>query len=1000
VRAIGSRRASAIVLFVASVVAVAGAAIGPIFLGAGNLSVLSSAFASAPVGQPDVLVLANGGPKEFARLTRAVGDSVRQAGGRLEPPILTADAGIAFVGAQKQGYRSDLLARSQLCAHLRFTQGRCPTGLDDVAVSERSATSGRLTLGSRLRLDVPGRRRPVGVRVVGVYRQPSSVENRYWGGTNYFAFGTGTPAVHELDPFVVSFATALAHARSPQLAADLSWSPRAPLAGTRALEETLRATKARLASDPTFHVSTGFGGIVARAASGQRLMRSIVLAIVLQLVLLALVVLFALARSTAAGRRTEAEFARRHGFTRPALFALAVGEPAALIVAALPVGLLVAWAVVALVSRSFFAGGTPVTFDAWSIVAAVGVCCVGVLAVALASIELWRREDRSGSRRAATEVALDVSAIALALAGILALATGGSLDPRHTNALALLAPGLLALGAGVIAVRLVLALIGVAISRTGESSRIASYLALRELGRRPAVLRQALPLAAAVTICLFAVGSYARAASNRSLLAHFEVGAGRVVGVSVRPGFDLESAVRRADPSGRQAMAAILYRSSYGRLLAVDSTRLASVATWPQGLSAQAKGLIARRLSTPAPAPVVVRGDRVRLRISVPAGTPPLSLALGLYDTVYGSNSTLELGPVKPGTHVYSASLRGDCPGACRVLDLSPGWQNPHERFARPVRISLLDIAERVSGRPWRSVPFNSWTAAPAAARVEPSPSQRGVVFAASGPLLGTGGVFFVPASETVSVPAVVTSGLEQLNPPTPPAKTISLQDLDGNPLTVTAIAAVPTLPLLGTNGAMVDLRRAENVLTGPTVDSTAQVWLSDAAGPGIVNRLSAMGVTIGATRRASTLRVRLDHSGTGLGYALMLIISPIAALLALGLIIFDIVSNGRRRRGDLASLRMVGLSPRAVRRSLFLENLAVLATALVVGAVVALGALALVLPSLPEFVSGTDLLPIPTSVPVEPVLAAGLGLALVLLLTAGSTTWLVLGARRAREAN
>jgi putative ABC transport system permease protein len=1002
-RAIGSRRASAIVLFVASSAAVAAAAIGPIFLRAGDLSILSSAFASAPRGRPDVLVLANGGSKEFARLVRAVDDGTRHAGGLLERPTLTADAGTSFVGAQRQQYRTDLLARSGLCAHLHFTQGRCPTRLDEVAISGRSATLARAVLGSHLRLR--GRHRTAAVTVVGVYRQPSSIENRYWAGTNYFLFGAGSPAVPQLDPLASSFATALRFARgtAPQLAADVSWSPRAPLAGEHVLETTLRRTTARLASDPSLHVSTGLPAIVAKASDGTHLMQSIVLAIVLQLVLLVLVVLYALARSTAVARRPEAEFARRHGFTRPAMFVLAVGEPAALIVAALPVGLFLAWIVVTLVSRSLFIGGVPVTFDLWSVVAAIGVCSLGVLAVALASAELWRRQDSAGSRGAAlAETALDVCAIALALAGLLALATEGSLDATHTNAFALLAPGLLALGAGVVALRLVLVLIALGIRRTGESTRIASFLALRELGRRPAVLRQALPLAAAVTICLFAVGSYARAAANRSLLAHFEVGAGRVVDVSVRPGFDLEGAVRRVDPSGRRAMAAVLYRSSYGRLLAVDSTRLAAVATWPRSLSAQATGVIARRLSPRGPTPVVVRGDAVRLRIAVPAGTPAISLALGLYDDVYGSTSTLELGPVEPGTHVYSASLKGDCPGTCRVLDLSPAWASSAE-FAHPVRIELLGVAERASGRSWRPVRFGAgvafWRAEPSAARVEPSLSRRGVVFASPGTLLGAG-VLFVPASATRHVPAVITSGLAQLNPPAPPANTLTLQNLDGNPLTADAIAVVPTLPLVGTSGALVDLRMAERALTGQVVDSTDQVWLSDAAGPDIIQGLRAMGVTVGATRRASMLRSQLDHSGTAFGYDLMLIVSPIVALLALGTIMFDIVSDRRRRRRDLASLRVAGVPGRVLHRSLLLEYLTVLVTALVVGAGVGFGALALALPSLPEFVSGTGLLPISTSVPVVPVVGAALCLTLVFFAMAGSTTWLALTKPHPGEAS
>lgn len=1004
VRGIASRRASSVVLFVAAAVAVAAAAIGPIFLGSGDLSILSSAFSSAAPGRPDVLVLANGRAKEFTRLAHAVGEGVRSAHGLLERPTFTVDAGSGFVGAQSQPYGADVLARSGICAHLQFTQGGCPRKQGEVAISERSAKLAGVAVGSHLRIGPPSRLPTAGVTVVGVYRQPSTVATPYWNGANYFGYGTGTPSVPELDPLVATIATALDYARAApaQLSADIRWSPSAPRAGEGALEKTLATEKSSIGSDPSLHVSTGLDAILADANAGEGPMQSIVLAIVLQLVLLVLLVLYTLARATAVDRRPEAEFARRHGFTRRTMFALAVGEPAALIVAALPVGLLAAWLFVVLVSRSLFVGGTPVTFDLWSVVAAVGVCVIGVVAVALASVELWRRSDSARSALAASaDVALDASAVVLALAGLLALATRGSLDTSHTDALALLAPGLLALGAGVVAFRLVLVLIALGIRRTAESPRIGSFLALRELGRRPRVLRQALPLAAAVTVCLFAVGSYARAASNRSLLAHFEVGAGRVVDVAVRPGFDLENAVRRADPSGRQAMAAVFYRSSYGELLAVDSTRLATVATWPRSLAPQDPALLARRLSPPEPGPVELRGSAVRFRISVPPGTPALSLVVDLYDELNGGSGSLELGPITPGTHLYTASLRSDCPGPCRVRDVSPLWKDANVHFAGVVRLGLLGIDERAPRRSWRSVPagVGTWRSDTPGVQVERSSSGNGVVFSLPGSLVSAGGVLFTPAGYDVRVPAVVTTGLEQNNPPTPPGNSISLVNLDGNPLNAVAIATVPTLPLVGTNGALVDLRLAENELTGSALDSTDQVWLADGADPAILRRLRAMGVAIGPAQSASRLRSRFDRSGPALGYDLMLIISPLAAVLALGTIMFGIVADGRRRRGDLRALRVAGIAARTVRRSLLLENLAVLATALIVGLGVGLGALALALPSLPQFVSGSDLLPIPTSVPLLPVAETALGLAVVFAVTAASTARLVLTRRPGSES-
>jgi hypothetical protein len=983
-RGIASRRASAVVLFVAAAVAVAAAAIGPIFLHAGELSLLSNAFSAAPLGAPDVLVLANGGPKESSRVFRAAGEVVRREEGLLERPTLTVDVGSVLAGAASQTYGADVLARTALCDHLRFTQGACPTHRGDVAISGRSAKLSGLGVGSHLALASPRGQTSVPATVVGIYRQPATTHDSYWRGANYFVYGTGTPAVPRLDPLVASFATALAYAQvaPAQVAADIPWNSKAPLAGASALEAAERVVKTRIGSDPSLQVSSGLGAMVAKANASADLMQSIVLAVVLQLVLLVLLVLYALARAAAAGRRPEADFARRHGFTRPTMFALAVGEPAALIVAALPAGLLAAWLFVVLVGRSLFAGGIPVTLDLWSIGAAIGVCAMGVLAVSLASADLWRRDASSRSGFAAlADVALDASAIVLALAGLLALATRGS----HTDAIALLAPGLLALGAGVIALRLALLLIGIGIRRTAESPRIASFLALRELGRRPAVMRQALPLAAAVTVCLFAIGSYARAASNRSLLAHFEVGADRVVNVSAGPGFDLESAVRRADPTGREAMAAAFYRSTYGQLLAVDSSRLAAVASWPSGLGTVAKAELARRLAPTGPAPVIVRGDTLRVETSLPPGTPAISLIVDLFDEVNGTSNSVRLGPIRPGARVYSVPLNGACPGACRVVDLGPFWTNPRAHFPRTVRLGI------------RGLGAGSWRSDLPGVRVESSRSRRATVFYLPGQLVGAGGLLLVPASDQTRVPAVVTSGLEEHNPPTPPGNSISLVNLDGNPLNAKVIAAVPTLPLVGTNGAMVDLRLAQQELTGPVVASTDQVWLAGGASPGILHRLRAMGVAIGGTRRASTVRANLDRSGPALGYDLMLIISPIAALLALGTIMFGIVSESRRRRGEVSALRVAGVRPRVVRRSLLLENTAVLTTALVVGFVIGVSALALALPSLPEFVNGTDALPVPTSVPLVAVGIAALGLTVLFVVAAAMTTRLALP-RRPRE--
>ena len=189
----------------------------------------------------------------------------------------------------------------------------------------------------------------------------------------------------------------------------------------------------------------------------------------------------------------------------------------------------------------------------------------------------------------------------------------------------------------------------------------------------------------------------------------------------------------------------------------------------------------------------------------------------------------------------------------------------------------------------------------------------------------------------------------------------------------------MPTLPLAGDNAALVDLSLAQRAETGNTLYTTYQVWLSRSASPAVLSRLQAEGVALGPVTRAAASRSLLDHGGLALAYDLALIVSPVALLLALGVMGFAVVSEGRVRRRELASLRLSGVSERTARRALMIENGLVLTTVLVVGGAIGFAAAALALPSLPEFPSGTGGVPIAGGVPAGPVVAALAVLALAL---------------------
>ena len=98
-----------------------------------------------------------------------------------------------------------------------------------------------------------------------------------------------------------------------------------------------------------------------------------------------------------------------------------------------------------------------------------------------------------------------------------------------------------------------------------------------------------------------------------------------MVDVTPPPSLNFEDAVRRADPSGHEAMAAAYYSSSTGDMLAVDTSRLAAVAFWPSELSREPLSALARQLSPPIPKGVSFTGSELQLTLTVPQGTPSMS---------------------------------------------------------------------------------------------------------------------------------------------------------------------------------------------------------------------------------------------------------------------------------------------------------------------------------------------------------------------------------------
>jgi hypothetical protein len=259
-------------------------------------------------------------------------------------------------------------------------------------------------------------------------------------------------------------------------------------------------------------------------------------------------------------------------------------------------------------------------------------------------------------------------------------------------------------------------------------------------------------------------------------------------------------------------------------------------------------------------------------------------------------------------------------------------------------------------------------------------------------------GLLLSPIDLPAAVPALATGESEGADaPPTPSPQGDLEVDLGGGLITIHPVAVVATLPFVGQDGVVTDFALAQRAATSSQDYRTYQVWLAPSASPDILRRLRHDGVSTGAVASASARLGVLDHGGIALAYAVALVVSPIAALLAIGAVAFVIVSEGRRRRRELSYLSMAGVGASTIRRALLIESVVVLATALILGAIIGFVTDSLALSSLPQFVAGTGGLSVSRAVPLAPFFGA-LGIFGVLLaFTSELCTRVVMRTRRTR---
>ena len=1019
-RALRWRASATIVVLVVATAAVVAANSGPFYYTAVASNVLHSTLAAATATADGLTAIpspALGGIPTRARVLIPLAQHDR-LGRWYSPAITTFDAGVIVPANEKgRSYGTDLVSRTGVCAHLRFVSGTCPTAADQVAITVRSAEVLQAHLGSQVVLvshDVvtPTQVTVVGLVKVGTGRAP------YWMGDNFFDYAglpktasgiaqflnRRAPSVVQQLPLLDAFFTVPATVEKLPLSALVQFRLRVNTVGVNDAPQLLRAGKSFAYTANTKYidpVTTQLDSELTQVTQQDNLMLAVVVVVSLELVLLTLFILFGLVARTVEGRQREISLAKLHGFRRRSVLAVGLLEPLVILLAAIPLGVVLAWVAMRIAS-ALVLSNAPVLFSPLVIYASLAAFGGGLLATFFGAWRILRRplsDELTGSEAqlsAAARAALEAMVVILAIGAMVELRVSGVLSGGEPNPLALFAPALIAVAIGVLGVRLVPVICRAGIRWTRDTTRLAAHLAVRQVARRPANLRQILVLSLATGLASFAVVGWAVAAQNRVARADFEIGAARVLQVKVPVSVNLISAVDRADPSGRYAMAAEESITPSEALLALDTRRLGRVGYWQRSVSGASLQQLVDWLRPKLSPEMVMQGRQARLTVALAAPLDPEpDLQFNLFDS--GGDSTLvDFGLIRPGTHTYVASLPSVCAGGCRVSEMVPVWQ-PNPGGPQKVNYSLV-----LSSLQTRSGPHSAWRTdfggfsrpgywQPAFPGASGSGSPDGKLtthFTSSGTELWVPGL--TPGPLPLTLPGVTTSAAQESNP-----VYASAEDFDGTELTLNLSRETRALPRLGEYGFLLDLPLALRAETSIPFATSDQVWLAPHAPARVIQRLRQEGLIIESSQTPAPLLYSFDHGGLAFGYVFFLFAAGAAVLLAACSGVATVLMSARGRGFELAVLRATGVSRRTLLLSLIFEQLLVVIPGIVLGLLAGVLAAALALSSVPQFGSNVGAPPPATTLPWLPIVCTAVVMVVFLATTASVSSLVAL--RRAR---
>ncbi|HST66400.1 MAG TPA: FtsX-like permease family protein, partial [Mycobacteriales bacterium] len=467
------------------------------------------------------------------------------------PPV---DGASVFVTRADETARSPVGAlrwREGSCGHVTWAAGSCPQRAGEIAVTAPDRENFGLDVGStvdvleQLATDGTTKPKPVRLRVTGVYRQ---VADAYWTGEVLAgvsgSIGTTAPYRPLHDVCLTPAATFAGDAWI-----DPQNSVTYPLQrGAVGVDEIARAGATVTAMTEAAHVqvddlgfringpdtvladvSSGVPGLAATIDRGRRQALVTVPLLMSQLGLLALFVLVLTLSTAVEQRRPEVAIARLRGAGRVGARRLVLAELLPVVLAGVPVGVVAALGLSAAARHTVLHGTAPFELGRGFWLAVIGAVLL-LAAVTWATTVAGTRDRISALLRSVPTRApgwrlgaLDAVVIAGSGTAALLFVTGDLTGP-----LALAAPGLLALVAGLALAHLIVPVATWAGRRLTAGGRYAAALAMLAVARRPATRRVVTVVTVASALLVFSSYAVSVGTRNRDLAAQRETGAATV----------------------------------------------------------------------------------------------------------------------------------------------------------------------------------------------------------------------------------------------------------------------------------------------------------------------------------------------------------------------------------------------------------------------------------------------------------------------------------------